>query len=234
MIADDEPLGIAVLETYLQNDPYFSVKASFTDPEEALAYLNQHPIDVLLLDVNMPLLDGFQLLNKVKRSILTILTTAHKKYLQEGFDYGVLDYLQKPIKKERLLQALARAQKELLQQKLLQAISPSTKSQLYIKSAQKEFYIEKENVLFIKGLKDYCTLYLSSQEKITVLGSLKTFLIHNNTDNWLVRVHKSYAVPIQQITGIQNTSIVSIKETSIPIGRKYRTAFLNQFRNNGL
>jgi two-component system LytT family response regulator len=232
-IIEDEPLGITVLESYLENEKQFYIAASFTDPEEAIVYLKAHSTDVLLLDINMPMLNGFQLLERLTASsFLTIVTTAHKKYLQEGFDHGVLDYLQKPIKKDRFKQALSRAQQALEQRNFIKETQHITSEVLYIKSGRKEFYIRKENILYIKGLKDYCTLYLNCGNKITVLGSLKNFLVNNNKDNWLVRVHKSYAIPIKNITEVLSATELYIQANRIPIGRKYKNEFLGRFRKN--
>jgi two-component SAPR family response regulator len=112
VIVDDEPLAIEVLNHYLKDEEDFTIINSFTRPTEALVFLNTVDADVLFLDINMAVLNGIELLKQLKKPPLVVFTTAHKQYLQEGFDHGILDYLQKPIKKDRLKVTLERIKQQ--------------------------------------------------------------------------------------------------------------------------
>ncbi|HEX8334184.1 MAG TPA: response regulator transcription factor [Segetibacter sp.] len=228
VIVDDEPLAIEVLAYYLKDEPGFAVAASFTNPVEALAYLSTHEFDLLFLDINMAVLNGLDLVKQLKKEPLIVFTTAHKQYLQDGFDYGILDYLQKPIKKDRFTQTLSRAEKE-----LNKAPAPGINNrQIHIKTSQKEFYLNVDNILFIKAVKDYCLLFLDDNTKILALGTLKTFIEKHELNNTFIRTHKSYLVPVNRLKEIQAGGIISIGTHKVPIGRKYKEDVFSMFNKS--
>src|ERR1700743_609564 len=110
IIIDDENHAIEVLEHYVRQIPSLQLLASFTNPLEALQYLNTHPVDLLFLDIQMPELSGLDLIRTIRGTTRIILTTAYSEFVSEGFDLEVTDYLLKPVPFPRFLKAVQRAQ----------------------------------------------------------------------------------------------------------------------------
>ena len=226
VIVDDEPLAIEVLTYYLKDEHGFAVAASFTNPVEALAYLSAHEIDLLFLDINMAALNGLELVKQLKKEPLIVFTTAHKQYLQDGFNYGILDYLQKPIKKDRFTQTLLRAEKE-----LNKSTTPRVANrQIHIKTSQKEFYLNVDDILFIKAVKDYCLIILANNAKVLAPGSLKTFIEKHELKNTFIRTHRSYLVPVSRLKEIHSGGLILIGTHKLPIGRKFKDDVFSSFK----
>ena len=106
VIIDDEPAAIRILESYCEKVSQLNVLSSFRNPFDAIAYLNTHHVDFILLDINMPQLSGIELLESLSSPPLTILTTAYSEFAVESYNYKVVDYLLKPIRFSRFLKAI--------------------------------------------------------------------------------------------------------------------------------
>src|SRR5439155_7613172 len=105
-VLDDEPLAVGRLVRMLEETGRVDIAGSETDPENALTFLNAHPVDVLLRDIQMPGMTGFELLERLERDPFVIFTTAYDRYALNAFAVNSIDYLLKPIQPERLVQAL--------------------------------------------------------------------------------------------------------------------------------
>ncbi len=116
VIIDDEPAAIEVLQIHLNQIPSMELKSSFRDPMEALEYLQQHKVDLIFLDINMPKLSGISFPKLLQNPPLIIFTTAYSEYALESYELKAVDYLLKPIEFDRLLQAIMKV-KEVLNQK---------------------------------------------------------------------------------------------------------------------
>src|SRR5262245_38915886 len=101
-VLDDEQLAVERLSRLLETTQRVNVVGRATDPETALEFLQQHDVDVLFLDIQMPVLTGFELLEKLERDVPVVFTTAYDRYALEAFDVNSVDYLLKPIEPDRL------------------------------------------------------------------------------------------------------------------------------------
>ena len=114
VIIDDEPLAVSVIKNHLSQVKDIKVEASFNNAVEALEFLRKNPSDVLFLDINMPVLDGFSFLNTLEKKPMVIITTAHQEYAVKSFELDVLDYLVKPISFPRFLKAIDKVKRQQL------------------------------------------------------------------------------------------------------------------------
>jgi DNA-binding LytR/AlgR family response regulator len=222
MIIDDEPLSHNVLRSHLQNIPEAHLVAEFTNAIEARNYLDENPVDLLLLDIQMPEITGIDFLRSLEVKPVTIITTAFRDYALEGFELGVIDYLLKPIEFERFSKSLLRALDFLQLVKTGDSIdfnSAEGSHNILIKTGTKKVMLDYRTIIFAQGLKDYTILHTDSR-KYVVKGSVKA-LEEFLPQEKFIRVHKSFIVARRLIKVIYKNKI-ELESVSIPIGRSFR------------
>src|SRR6476659_1248690 len=148
VIVEDEPLSRKLLETYCEKSGQIKLCGSYVTDDEALGFLQQEKIELLFLDIEMPGINGFELLDQMSYMPRVILTTSKTEYAFTAFQYDVVDYLKKPIQYNRFLSALQKAKKP-------QGEEESEADSFYIKSSGKFIKLKYSEVLFIESLGDY-------------------------------------------------------------------------------
>ncbi len=221
LLVDDEPIAHRILLHYLSDCDRIEVAHQAYHAHDARAWCNAHPVDLLLLDIQMPEETGLDFLRALPQRPVTIFTTAFLDYALEGFELGVMDYLVKPIRRERFHLAIGRAVEFLdlqqLQSKMLQTVqSPET---ITIQSGLKNITLSVASVTHVQGLKDYAILY-TPQKRYVVRITMK------NMENILapygfVRVHKSFIVAKDKLNLLHRNKI-EFDDFQVPVGRKYR------------
>lgn len=218
-IIDDEPLAINVLEKYIAKSPALELLGSTTEPLEALAFLQEHKVDLLFLDINMPELSGIGLARVLKNPPLLIFTTAYPEYAVEGFELEALDYLVKPIDFERFAKAIQKATHRL-------QISPSEQpAHLVVKADRRLYNINLDDIQYLEAYGDYVKIHLSDQI-IVPKETLQKIEDRLPADRFL-RVHRSYLVALEKIQFLEG-NLIAIGEAKIPVGQSYRNALLSK------
>jgi DNA-binding LytR/AlgR family response regulator len=217
IIVEDEPLAEERLTDYIEKMPGLKLVAVFDNGTDALAFLQQHIVDIIFLDIHMEGISGIRLLEEFDIKSQVILTTAYHEFAIKGFDLNVTDYLLKPFHFERFRQAVEKAEEQSRKNEL-----PEDKPYVYVKT---EYRLEKvmfADIFFIEGMRDYRKIHTRSKPIMT----LQTFRDFEKEIpvNILCRVHKSYMVAIDKIDSIEKNEI-RIGEKYIPISDTYRQAF---------
>ncbi|MCR9253399.1 MAG: LytTR family DNA-binding domain-containing protein [bacterium] len=229
---DDEPLALRKVVDYIEKIPFLELVAQFDNGLEALAYLKQHNVDLIYLDIQMPDIKGTQLVSILKNKPQVVFTTAYDQYALEGYQLDATDYLLKPIAFDRFLES---AQKALDRMAFVPTISENETEQnegfLFVKTENKWRKVVINDILYIEGLKDYLSIYTTT-ERILTLQNFNSLLEKLSNDQF-VRVHKSFVVAITQIQELEK-SRVFINEKWIPVSDTYRTAFFNLLKAKGL
>jgi two-component system, LytTR family, response regulator len=228
VIIDDEPAAIEVLQIHLSKIPSIALNASFRDPMEALEYLQQHKVDLIFLDINMPKLSGISFSRLLQNPPLIIFTTAYSEYALESYELKAVDYLLKPIEFDRLLQAIMKV-KELLNQNIvsqsINAESSADKSEqtIFIKSGSEFHQLSIQDIRYIESDSNYVTFHTDSRPILAryKLSEVMSLL----PSNQFVRIHRSYAVALKHIVTIKNHCVV-IGTNEVPISSTYREGFL--------
>ena len=227
LAVDDEPFALRLIADDIQKVPFLELVKSCTAPLEALDYLQKNNVDLLFLDIQMPVLKGTEFLRTLKDPPLVILTTAFEQYALEGFELNVVDYLVKPVPFERFLKAVNRAQ----EQYVLRNKPPEKKesSFLFVHSEYKELKIFYHNILYVEGLKDYVKIFLNTQAR-PIMTRLNLKAIESKLpEDQFCRVHNSYIVQLSKITSTQKSQLF-IKDIAIPIGDKFAGDFIKKYR----
>ncbi|WP_245590629.1 LytR/AlgR family response regulator transcription factor [Adhaeribacter aquaticus] len=224
LVVEDEPLARNLLVDYVKKVPFLTLIDACANPLSAIDILQNQPIDLLFLDIQMPEITGITLLKILQKKPLVILTTAYSEYALEGYELDVVDYLLKPITLERFLKAVDKAnQRHTVAQPILSA-SPAENQQpfVFVKDGTKLVKIRWNDILYVEGLKDYVAIH-TRQQRIVTLQRLK------NLENQLppekfIRVHHSYIVALEGIEAIHKDK-VQIGSNYIPISDSYRKLF---------
>ncbi|MEO7487761.1 MAG: LytTR family DNA-binding domain-containing protein [Ferruginibacter sp.] len=227
LVVDDEPIARRIIETYCSHLPYLSVVASCGTALEAKNVLQQQRIDILFLDINMPVLDGISFLKTLKVQPQVIFTTAYKEYALDAFDLAACDYLLKPFSLERFIIAVDKATDK-LQTQSFSAHEPTdakTADYIFVKTDGKIFKIQHNDLLYAEASGNYTKIVTTQQ----VLLPTMTF---SNFEELLprlhfFRVHRSFIINKSKISHVEGNRVF-INKTEIPIGINYKEAFLKE------
>jgi DNA-binding LytR/AlgR family response regulator len=225
LVIDDEPLAIKLLEDHISKVPFLQLTGVYTNPLEAILSINNNPVDLIFLDIQMPQLNGLQFMELLQNRAQVIISSAYQEYAIEGFEHNVVDYLLKPISFERFYRAVEKAynlKNPTAKISHAQEMQPATGGYIFIKVENKMVRVELDDILFVEGLKNYVSIYTKTQRIISlqVMKQLEEVLPANR----FVRVHKSYIVALDKINSIEKQEI-QIKDRIIPIGNTYQENF---------
>lgn len=222
VVLDDEPLARKLLEEYIKKDDELTLIESFSDSFKGLQFLQNNPVDILFLDIQMPDLTGLSLLKLLEEKPVTIFTTAYSEYALDGYDLDVADYLLKPVLFDRFIVAVSKAKKRVTSKYAEPQQIQSKGDTLFVKDGTKLVKVNLNDILYIEGLKDYVSIYTKTQ-KIVSLQRMKNLEAVLSKDKFL-RIHHSYIIALDWIQSIHKDS-VEIKGQSLPIGETYRKSF---------
>ncbi len=227
VIIDDEPAAIDVLKFHLSSIPFVVLKKTFRDPLDALEYLQQHAIDLIFLDINMPKLSGISFPKFLQNPPLIIFTTAYSEYALESYELKAVDYLLKPIEFDRMLQAVMKA-KQLLEKNVRipttsPEISPDISEQtIFIKSGSEFHQLFIQNIKYIESDGNYVTFYT---DKRPILARYKlSEVLELLPKEFFTRIHRSYIVALKHIETVKKHCVI-IDDKEIPISSNYREGF---------
>lgn len=227
VVVDDEQLAVDVLTRYIEKLSSLELSGAFTNAIAAVDFLSRHQVDLLFLDINMPDLNGLQLLNSLTQTPMVVFTTAYSEYAVQSYDHNTIDYLLKPITFDRFIKSITKAQGLLNQQVNSQTadIAPrqTTGKTLHIKSGNSVHFISEDDISYIEGAGNYVTLF-TQREKTMSLVSMNKMEEMLSSDQF-VRIHKSYIVSIGQIKKLDRASVL-VGKTELPIGNVYRKRLL--------
>jgi len=229
IIIDDEPLAHEIIEEFCSMLPHVQLEKNCYNAMEAMQFLNEHTVDFMFLDINMPKLRGLDFLKTLTKPPKTIVTTAYKEHAIEGFELNVVDYILKPFSFNRLVKAVNKVSENQATKTVLKEISNnSTSTRFFIKGDKKHHQIDLNDLLYIEAYGNYTKLFLKdemiiSHEKISHYEDLL------NASNFL-RVHKSFIVAIDKIKFIEGNRIL-INEHKIPVGQTYKSSISNLYNS---
>ncbi len=206
ILIDDEPLARSLVKEYLDEFTDFEIVATCGDGFEGIKAINEHQPDLIFLDIQMPKINGFEVLELLSSPPAVIFTTAFDEYAIQAFENNAVDYLLKPFSKERFDKAI---QKLLLQtnqhknqiKKLLsEPVMGESQNRIVVKTGNKIKVIPVNHVIYLKADDDYVSIKTAEGD---FLKSKTLAYFEQTLNNEFVRIHRSYIVKIDQITSIQ-------------------------------
>lgn len=221
---DDEPLALVLIEKYAREIPEWQLLSTFTDAAAAADFLQNNTVDLLLIDINMPDINGLQFVEALPdERPMVIFVTAYKEFAHEGFNLDVVDYLVKPVAPERFKKALQKAADLLELRRKAESIAPAPtplEDHIFVFSEYQKVKILLKDVLYLESMGDYVKIFLQSQPKpILTLERLKN-LAERLRSQGFRRIHRSVVVNVTKVTAVQKAR-VKVGSEWLAVGETY-------------
>ena len=227
LIVDDEPLAHDVLKAYVARVAHLRLVGQCYTTLEALTFLHQNPVDVLLLDLNMPEMTGLELLRALPRPPHTILTTAYSEFALESYDFGVVDYLLKPVSLPRFLRAVAKlptAAPAVLATPPAPAVpAPAA---LLLRDGITTHRVLPADIRWLEAYGNYVKVQTSAA-RLVVTDTFRHLLSQLPAADFM-QVHKSYAVPLRLVERLEG-NVLTVAGQELPLGAAFRQEFLRRW-----
>lgn len=224
IVVDDEPPSIKLLEGYINQTPALQLLKSFTRPLEALAWLTTNTADIIFLDISMPEMNGLDFAQSIKGRAKVILCTAYREYGAESYEYGISDYMVKPVSYSRFLSAV----QKIINEKSVPA-QPAYKPGFIMIPGMARHNLIKINfsdILFITANKNNTVIQLEKEKKDAFISMKEIEALLPEPQ--FIRVHLSYIISIDKISRLDKSTILLKNCTeTIPVGITYRENLLS-------
>lgn len=218
LIIDDEHIAHDIIKGYCDLVPNMQLIKSCYDALEAFEYLSKNEVDLIFLDLNLPVLKGFEFLKTLQNPPKVIVTTAYNEFALEGYEHNVSDYLLKPFGFERFLKAVNKAIGS-VSQKVVSPENSTVSNRIFVQSNKKHIQLEIENILYIEATANY-TKIITKTDVIIIREKFSSFL-EQLPKNEFVQVHKSFAIALKHIKSVEG-NLIFIANYKIPIGKIYK------------
>ncbi len=222
LIVDDEPLSQEIIETYSNNLQVIELVKTCNNALEALAALKQYDIQLIFLDINMPMLSGINMVKTLATPPAIIFTSAYTEYAIEGFNLDAIDYLVKPFSFERFVKAVNK-----VRDKLEKPTTQKTTDFIVIKADKKLYKLDFADISYFTSVGDYVKVF-TKQGKVIITNETLRNIEMNLPAELFIRTHKSYIVSIKAIRYVEANQIM-VDNTPIPIGLTYKHELINRF-----
>ena len=217
LIVDDEPLSQDVIADFVQSCPELYLLATADNALEAGEVLKKEKVDLIFLDINMPLLSGLGFIKSLKDAPLFIFVTAYPEYAVEGFEVDAVDYLLKPVSFERFRTSVNRAIERF-------SVKVENKPEhIMLKANKKSYRIEFNEILFLEAQGDYVR-FVTEKQSLMVHGKMKEF-VSQLPENLFVRIHKSYVIALNKVEYLEGNQ-VKIYDYKLPVSLNFRGALI--------
>jgi DNA-binding LytR/AlgR family response regulator len=222
LIVDDEPIGREIVEGFLAKIPGFELLASCEDAFEALEILQREPVDLLFSDIQMPKVNGLELVRSLPNPPAIIFITAYDNFAVDSYELSITDYLLKPVSYERFLKAVNKA---VLQIKGKQEIKPNTTTDnpyIFLKAEGKLNKVLLSEILYIESIKDYIKIH-TLRNTLLVYSSMKAIEVKLPVDKFY-RIHQSYIVSLDHIKSLMGNVLELTTGLQLPVAKSQKSA----------
>ncbi|GLU51485.1 DNA-binding response regulator [Dyadobacter frigoris] len=220
---DDSPLDLLAIEEYMRPYPFFLNCGYFSNALEGYGAQQYVKPDLIFLDIEMPEINGMDLLRKVRNEVpMIVVVTSHPEFALEGFELSVLDYILKPLTESRMKDTVRRVQEYWAMKQKAEAYEVLLEEDtLVIKEGYNQVKLAQSDIIYIEAMQDYTKIVTAKKNYVT-LSSI-TFFMERLSPERFLRVHRSYAVAVSQIQELRQTEIIC-QNASIPVGKTYRSS----------
>ena len=237
IIVDDEPLAIKMLEGFVERTPFLKLEASFNDPVQALSEIRTRMPELVFLDIQMPDLDGMELSRMVPQETRIIFTTAFKQYAFESYEVSALDFLLKPIRYQKFLEAAEKARewfslKESAEK--AQEAPAQEKTTVFIKVDGALRKVELSDILYVEGMRDYVMFHLASARQPLVTHMTMKAAEELLPESRFMRIHRSHIVSLEHISSATPSGDIKVGDSLLHVSDAFRPAFDTYLKEHSL
>jgi DNA-binding LytR/AlgR family response regulator len=227
LIVDDEPIARQIMRSYISKTQNLELIGECKNGVEAIDKINLNQnIDIVFLDINMPILNGISVVKNLSYLPKIIFTTAYQEHAVESYELNTTDYLLKPFSIERFTQAINKAVDEILKEEILSRINNKPLSLLLIKSEGKTYPIKGDDIVYCVAMKNYTKIFLKNGIRLLPYIAISKFESDfKNLSSDLIRVHRSYIINKKHLKSF-SAQLLFIDDVNIPIGDQYKEDFL--------
>lgn len=219
IIIDDEPLGRDVVESFAKEVSYLNILGAFENPVEAMIFVKENRVDLILSDIEMPKITGLELLKTLENPPVFIFITAYREFALDGFDTGAIDYLVKPVRFDRFLKAIQKAKDYLDLKRNFNGLQEQS-DRIFIKSEGKIIKILLSEIIYIEAQGDYLNVETSSEVYSTqmTLSSMEESIKNEK----FLRIQRSFILNLDFVRSIHGNKVELLngKSISISISKK--------------
>ncbi len=237
-VVDDEPLAVKMLENFIARTPFLELVASFTDPVLALSEMRTQAPDLVFMDIQMPDLSGMELSRMVPAGTRIIFTTAFKQYAFESYEVSALDFLLKPIRYQKFLEAAEKAREWFTLKEAATAVPAApvseAKTSTFFKVDGALRKVEFDDILFVEGMKDYVMVFLASQKQPLVTHVTMKGMEEMLPAGQFMRIHRSFIVALDKVASVSGTGDVKVGDRLLHVSDAYREAFDAYLREHSI
>jgi DNA-binding LytR/AlgR family response regulator len=219
LIVDDEAIAREIIASHLSKIDNLEVVVQCKNAIEAFNYINNNPVDLVFLDINMPEVSGISFAKSINKDIRIIFTTAYRDYAIDGFELQAVDYLMKPISFERLLKAVTHYFEVYNKPEVIETQKNETSDYIFVRSDRRMIKVDFEDIIYIESYSDYIKIHQKEETIVTreTISALEARLPKAQ----FIRIHRSYIVAISQIKSFTNEAI-TVSDKELTISRSYR------------
>lgn len=210
LVVDDSSAAVDLMVSHISKISELTLVGTCHSAVEAMELVKNQTVDLMFLDIEMPVMNGLEYLKTVKHPPKVIITTAYRKYAIDGYDLDIIDYLLKPISFERFVKAVERSHERFLNQK--------TDDYFFVNINKKHIKLWYKDLLYIESLKDYIRIHTVDQQLVVKMNIGKIY--QQLPKHLFIRVHRSFIVAVEKVTAYTQKDI-EIGNTEIPIGNSY-------------
>lgn len=220
IVIDDEPIGREIVKGFVGKIPFLQMLKSFDEPLEALQFLQENEVDIIFSDIQMPNINGMELVRSLHHSPMVVFITAHRDFALDGFDTGVVDYLVKPVRFDRFLKAVNRAKEFLTLKYQATSVHQINNDRIFIKSDGKLIKIMLDEILYVEAQGDYLKFVLTN-DAYTTYTTLKSMEDVLKLPKFF-RVQRSFILNLESVRSINGNMVelVNGKTISIALNKK--------------
>jgi two-component system, LytTR family, response regulator len=225
IIIEDDPTTRTVLRGYLQRTPWLSIVGEYADPLEAGMAFSRNTIDLILLDIKLPVLNGFSFLESLEQPPMVVVLSADAHYAAKAFDHAVIDFLHKPVSFERFTKAMERVRSSPAALQLKQETgSHSSAAELdravQLRSGGSQVHVRLGDIELVQSLGNYVKLHLRSDVKLVVHETM-SHMEELLPAALFVRIHRSHIISIDAVHAVRSKS-VEWRKGELPLGETYK------------